>query len=57
MIRAAAGLTKYGFWDFCKGVKVQLNIPLTPVNGKVVRGPSAKFHILQIPCHTGKLKG
>ena len=57
MIQAAAGLTKYSFWDASKGVEVQLNIPLTPVNGKVVRGLSAKFHIVQIPCHTGELTG
>ena len=57
MIRAAAGLTKYGFWDASKGVEVQLNIPLTPANGKVVGGPAAKFHIVQIPRHTGELTG
>ena len=57
MIRAAAGLTKHGFWDAGKGVWVQLNIPLTPLNGKVVRGAWAKFHTIQILCHTGELSG
>ena len=53
MIRAAAGLTKHGFWDAGRGVWVQLNIPLTPVNGKVMRGASAKFHIIQILSYRG----
>ena len=57
MIRAAADLTKHGFWDAGKGVWVQLNIPLTPLNGKVVRGTWAKFHTIQILCHTGELSG
>jgi len=57
MIRAAAGLTKYGFRDAGKGFWVQVNIPLTPVNGNVVRGASTKFHIIQIQCHIGELSG
>ena len=30
MIRAAAGLTKYGFWDASKGVKGTTEHPLDP---------------------------
>ena len=47
MIRAAAGLTKHGFWDAGKGVWVQLNIPLTPLNRK---GCERRFG--EIPYHT-----
>jgi len=30
---------------------------LIPVNGKVLRALSVKFHVMQIPCHNGELSG
>ena len=32
-------------------------VSFTPVNGNVVRGPLAKLHVIQIPCHTGEVSG